>query len=264
MDVHGDMHSGDLVHALRRADRIVVLTGAGASAESGIPTFRDSLTGLWSRFDPAALATPEAFRDDPALVWGWYEWRRVLMGRCAPNPGHTAIARMQQVLRERGGALDVVTQNVDDLHERAGARGVIHLHGDVGSSRCADCGARRSADDPAGEVPEGGRRAEPPRCHVCGGHLRPEVVWFGESLPGGAWSRATTAARSADVLFSVGTSSTVYPAASLPRFALEAGARVVQVNPEPTGLETIVDDDLRGPAGKVLPALVEDVFGTDG
>lgn len=258
------MHGPDLVRALQQAERVVVLTGAGASAESGIPTFRDALTGLWSRFDPARLATEEAFREDPELVWGWYEWRRVLMGRCAPNAGHAAIARMQQAVRERGGALDVVTQNVDDLHERAGTRGVIHLHGDIGSSRCADCGARRPPGDPHGEVPEGGRRAVPPRCPACGGPLRPEVVWFGEELPAAAWSRAATAARAADVLLSVGTSSTVYPAASLPRFALESGARVVQVNPHPTGLEAIADDDLRGRAGSVLPALADAAFGPSG
>lgn len=260
------MPSDELVDALRSADRIVVLTGAGASAESGIPTFRDALTGLWERYDPTRLAAPEAFAADPDLVWGWYVWRRDLVARCSPNAGHEAVARMQAAIRARGGTLDVLTQNVDDLHERAGAHDVVHLHGDITASRCFDCGTPwvgRSAagrHEPA-DVPEGGGRRTPPRCPECGGLIRPAIVWFGEMLPTVAWSRAEEAVKSADVLLTIGTSGTVYPVADLPRVARMSGARVVQVNPEATGLEPIVDDDLRARAGEVLPPLVEAAFG---
>ncbi|QDQ96889.1 SIR2 family NAD-dependent protein deacylase [Tomitella fengzijianii] len=258
-----------LISALRSARRVVVLTGAGASAESGIPTFRDALTGLWERFDPARLATPEAFAADPDLVWGWYAWRRDQLARCRPNPAHDAVARLQRAVRARGGTVTVVTQNVDDLHERAGTQDVVHLHGSIAQSRCAMCGetaepgqagadaALSAGSDGAGE----GKRIPPPLCVGCGGRLRPSVVWFGEELPVSAWLRAQNAAEGADVLMSVGTSSTVYPAAELPHIAGRAGARIVQVNPSPTGLEPIVHDDFRASAGEVLPALVDAAFG---
>ncbi len=262
--------AGGLADAVRTAGRVVVLTGAGASAESGIPTFRDALTGLWERYDPAQLATPEAFAADPELVWGWYAWRRELVARCRPNPGHRAVARLQREVAERGGDATVVTQNVDDLHERAGSVGVIHLHGSIAESRCARCDAPvESAGGPpeggpvgsGGGRPDEGRRIAPPQCVRCGGPVRPAVVWFGEALPQAAWRKAEEAAAHADVLLSVGTSSTVYPAAELPHVARRSGARVVQINPSPTGLEAVADDDLRGPAGAVLPALVEAAFG---
>ena len=166
--------------------RLVFLTGAGMSAESGVPTFRDALTGLWSRFDAQALATPQAFRRDPALVWGWYRWRVAQVLRASPHAGHAAIAELER----RGHRVDVVTQNVDDLHERAGSTRVEHLHGRLLRSRCFDCGRRVEPDpilrDPA--PPDDGAREEPPRCPACGGPFRPDVVWFGEALPEDAWN----------------------------------------------------------------------------
>lgn len=241
-----------LIDTLRAAKKVVVLTGAGTSSESGIPTFRDRLTGLWNDFDAQELATPQAFEADPELVWGWYEWRRGRVLHCLPNPAHRAIAAMQDYIPD----FAVVTQNVDDLHERAGSRDVTHLHGSLHHPRCSDCATpyTLSADIP--DEPEGGRRLAPPRCCQCGGYVRPGVVWFGESLPEQNWLRAQKLASQCDVLFSVGTSSLVYPAASLPQLAKSAGACVVQVNPNPTGVEPLLDHDLQGKAGELMPALV--------
>ena|SRR5690625_2010853 len=247
-----------LIDTLRAARRVLVLTGAGTSSESGIPTFRDVMTGLWENFDPQQLATPDAFMADPELVWGWYEWRRGKVLRCQPNLAHRAIAAMQHHV----GQLAVVTQNVDDLHERAGSRDVIHLHGSLHEPRCFDCGHPHALATDIPDEPEGGRRLKPPACLQCGGPVRPGVVWFGESLPQENWRRAQELAQECDVLFSVGTSSVVYPAAQLPHIAKSAGACVVQVNPDVTGLEGTADHDLRGKAGQVLPELVRAVWGT--
>ncbi len=232
-----------LVADLRGADRAVVLTGAGVSAESGVPTFRDAQTGLWARFDPAELATPEAFRRDPELVWRWYLWRRELVARAEPNPGHAALVRLGALVPE----LTLVTQNVDGLHQRAGSRDVIELHGSLVRTRCATCGAEAESEVTL--------NFGAPRCR-CGGLLRPDVVWFGEPLPLAALERAAAAARGCDVFVSVGTSSLVYPAASLPYEALTARAVVVEVNPQPTPLTPRATYSLRGPSGEVLPALV--------
>ncbi|MGE5093944.1 MAG: SIR2 family NAD-dependent protein deacylase [Betaproteobacteria bacterium] len=243
--------------ALRRAPRgrtphIVVFTGAGVSAESGIPTFRDALTGLWERFDAQQLATPEAFRRDPPLVWGWYEWRRMRAMQASPNAAHAAIAAL-----EAGPArITVVTQNVDDLHERAGSREPVHLHGSLFAPRCFDCHEPATPGRSMPEEPEGGRRLAPPACARCGGPVRPGVVWFGEPLPESALAAAFDAAAACDVLFSVGTSSLVHPAAQVPVVAKEAGAFVVQVNPNATPLDPIADLNVRGPAAIALPPLL--------
>lgn len=249
-----------LIGTLQSAQRIVVLSGAGTSSESGIPTFRDVLTGLWENFDAQELATPQAFAADPELVWGWYEWRRGRVLRCLPNPAHEAIATMQDHVLD----LAVVTQNVDDLHERAGSRDVTHLHGSLHHPRCHDCAAPYVFPVGVPDEPEGGRRLAPPVCTHCDGAVRPGVVWFGESLPEDAWMRAQELASQCDVLFSVGTSSLVYPAAGLPRLAKVAGACVVQVNPHVTGIEDLLDHNLQGKAGEVLPALVRAVWSTKG
>jgi NAD-dependent deacetylase len=241
-----ELHSG-IARALREARHVVVFTGAGMSAESGIPTFRDALTGLWSRFDALALATPEAFEADPALVWGWYEWRRLAVSRARPNPGHEALAALAQRLAERGTRLTLVTQNVDDLHERAGSPAVIHLHGSLHAPRCFDCGRPFAPPPDAAAVadaqaPNGwraqaltadGQRLDPPPCPACGGRIRPGVVWFGESLPADALASALDAAEHCDLLVSVGTSGVVEPAASIPRLAARAGAWVLHINPQP-------------------------------
>lgn len=218
------------------AMRLVVLSGAGMSAESGIATFRDALTGLWSRFDAAQLATEAAFRRDPALVWGWYRWRAAQVARASPNAGHAGIAALSSSHDVR-----VVTQNVDDLHERAGSRDVVHLHGSLFATRCIDCGAPTAAiPDPllpsAGPGPAGGAREAPPACAHCRGMLRPGVVWFGEALPPAAWAQAADAAAGCDLLVVVGTSGLVHPAAALPALARDAGARVLEINPVETAV----------------------------
>ncbi|ABR84432.1 NAD-dependent deacylase [Pseudomonas aeruginosa] len=241
---------------LAGARRLVVFTGAGVSAESGIPTFRDALDGLWARYDPAALATPAAFADDPALVWGWYEWRRQKVLRAQPNPAHRAIA----ALADRVADTRLVTQNVDDLHERAGSREVLHLHGSLHAPRCAGCAMAYRGPLAEAAEPEAGRRIEPPRCRACGGPVRPGVVWFGEALPETALREAFAAAGECDLLLSVGTSGMVQPAARIPALALERGASVVHVNPQPVRTGHPRERCLVGTAGEVLPALLRLAF----
>jgi len=231
---------------VERARRIVVFTGAGVSAESGIPTFRDALTGLWANCDPEQLATEAGFRADPPLVWRWYAERRAGIARAEPNPGHLAIAR----LGARVPGLLVVTQNIDGLHQRAGSTDVTELHGSILRARClAGCGE-------AGPQWQQDPRVPPP-CARCGAPLRPDVVWFGEMLPEAALRRAQAAAIACDLMIVVGTSAQVYPAAELPFLAARGGAAVICVNPEPTPLDRIADVSLPGRAGDVLPALID-------
>ena len=247
-----------LIEALRNARHTVVFTGAGVSAESGIPTFRDSLTGLWERFDAAALATSEAFSADPELVWGWYEWRRMKVLQAQPNPAHRAIAELSRYVPR----LTLITQNVDDLHERAGSAEVIHLHGSLHRPRCFTCGEVSSESLGMPDEPEGGRRMQPPQCAVCDGLLRPGVVWFGESLPLDPLNAAFAAAHHCDVLISVGTSGLVYPAAEVPGLAWRAGATVIHVNPQARASHGEREYALAGPAGEKLPELIRQAFGS--
>jgi NAD-dependent deacetylase len=235
-----------LISALRESIHTVVLTGSGISAESGVPTFREAQTGLWARFDPQELATPEAFARDPGLVWDWYAWRRKLVAEARPNPGHLAIAEMQRLVPN----LTLVTQNVDGLHRRAGSSDVIELHGNISRTTCSVEGTTVESYN---EV------RSPPPCPSCGAPLRPDVVWFGEELPVGSLEEASEAARGADLFLSVGTSSLVYPAAALPFEALEGGATLVEVNPADTLLTPHADYALRGPAGDVLPRLIREL-----
>jgi NAD-dependent deacetylase len=244
-----------LLESLRTARHVVILTGAGISAESGLATFRDPLTGLWERFNPQELATPQAFRRDPSLVWGWYEWRRMQVLRALPNAGHRALRSLEHKVRK----LTLVTQNVDDLHERAGSENVVHLHGRLGNPYCMTCGEPYAYPPGIPDEPEEGRRLDPPRCSRCGAPVRPGVVWFGESLPEREWAIAEAAAVDCDVFACVGTSSVVYPAASLIERAVAGGAVTVQVNPAGTDWDQRVSYDFRAPAGTVLPALVEAV-----
>lgn len=244
-----------LIERLRNSRRLAILTGAGVSQESGIATFRDRQTGLWSRFDAAELATPAAFRRDPALVWGWYEWRRSAVERAAPNAAHRAIAQLALKVPE----LTLVTQNVDDLHERGGSPSVLHLHGRLAHPYCEACRRPHTLSAPQAE----GRAIEPPRCMACGGRVRPGVVWFGETLPEVEWQAARAAALRADLFLCVGTSSLVQPAASLTDLARRAGAVTAQVNPDSTGIEEAVTYSLRGPAGRVLPLLLEHAWPRD-
>lgn len=245
-----------IVKRLRAAGRVVVFTGAGVSAESGIPTFRDALTGLWENFDASRLATSQAFQTDPSLVWGWYEWRRLKVVQARPNPAHIAIAELAKHVPH----LTVVTQNVDDLHERAGSQDVVHLHGSLHSPRCIDCSAPFLEALPTPPMAEGGDRIDPPHCRACGGLVRPGVVWFGEMLPQVEWATALEAAEGCDFLLSIGTSGVVYPAAELPLRALGRGATVVHVNPVPfeiSGQEFF----MCGPASVQLTDLIAAAFG---
>ena len=234
----------DLVAGLRAAATVAVLTGSGISAESGVPTFRDAQTGLWARYDPMQLATAEAFGRDPGLVWEWYAWRRELVEKAMPNPGHEALADLERSVT----SFSLVTQNVDGLHRRAGSRNVVELHCNIWRSKCSREGVVVEPREDDTEVP--------PSCPRCGAPLRPDVVWFGEALPADALGGAFEAAHSCDLFLSVGTSGLVQPAASLPFEALQAGAVVVEVNPEETPLTRHVQYTLRGSAGTVLPALV--------
>jgi len=248
--------SADLRRRLQGAAHVVVFTGAGVSAESGIPTFRDRMTGLWRNFDAQSLATPDAFERDPALVWGWYEWRRSSVLGCGPNAAHRAIAS----LAHRVQRLTLITQNVDDLHERAGSSHVLHLHGRLCSPYCSACGREHPLSPTMPPEPEGGRKLEPPRCGHCGGRIRPGVVWFGESLPRQPWEQAVQATGACDAFLCVGTSSVVEPAAGLTRAAIAAGAATIQVNIDSTWLDGLVTLNLRGPAASMLPGLVSEVW----
>ena len=230
--------------ALGAARHVSVLTGAGISAESGIPTFRDAQEGLWARYDPMDLATPEGFERDPELVWRWYEWRRELVRQAEPNAGHRALA----ALAGRVPTLTLVTQNVDGLHQRAGSTGVIEYHGNILRDRCTlEQVVVERSPMASGSLP---------RCGSCGGLLRPDVVWFGEMIPRGALLSAEAAAGDCDLFLSIGTSSLVYPAAGLAESALGRGATVIEINPNPTDLSERATLVLRGASGRLLPALL--------
>jgi len=220
---------------------IVALTGAGVSAESGVPTFRGK-DGLWNNFDATQLATPQAFARDPRIVWDWYSWRRGLISRAEPNAGHQALVRIENLVED----FLLITQNIDGLHQRAGSRNIVELHGNIWRARCtAGCGTIRLQ----------GLAEQPPRC-VCGALLRPDVVWFGEPLPDAELSRALDAAKKSEMFLVLGTSAAVYPAAELPLIAKESGAFVIEINTEETPLSRISDISIRGKTGDYLPEIV--------
>lgn len=231
-----------LIAALRDARHICILTGAGVSAESGVPTFREAQDGLWAKYNPQDLATPEAFVADPVLIWRWYRWRRDMVTAVEPNPGHHAIAQLAEIVSN----LTLVTQNVDNLHQRAGSRNVIEFHGNIFEDRCyADGSLQRANHDEAVPV-----------CADCGSNLRPGVVWFGEAIPEHALHVSSAAAIDCDVFLSIGTSSLVYPAAGLAELARQNGAVVAEINPNPTLNATNFDFAITGNSGVVLPELV--------
>jgi len=233
----------DLIAALREAQHVCILTGAGISAESGVPTFRDAQSGLWAKYDPMDLATPEAFLRDPALLWKWYRWRRELVAEAAPNAGHLALARLASIVPH----LTLITQNVDGLHQRAGSNNVIEFHGNLFDNRCfvEGCIVDEQEDSAV------------PTCPGCGGQVRPGVVWFGEAIPENALNESFAAAVDCDAFLSIGTSSLVFPAAGLAEVAKESGATVAEINLNPTGMAAHFDHAIEGKAGNVLPTIVE-------
>jgi NAD-dependent deacetylase len=245
--------SDTLVERLRTADHVAVLTGAGISAESGIPTFRDP-DGIWEQFDPQELANVEAFLENPELVQGWYRHRRELAEETEPNPGHRALATLEAHVPD----FTLITQNVDDLHHQAGSERVVELHGNITRNYCIDC-ERESSGDEIAAIAEG----EAARCPECDGLIRPDVVWFGERLPRAAIDAAQEAAERAEVFLSVGTSAIVYPAAGFPLTATEHGAYTAEVNVESTAITEQMDEFVQGKAGVVLPDLVAAVTDAD-
>jgi len=239
-----------LLTALREAQHVCVLTGAGISAESGVPTFRDAQSGLWQQYDPLDLATPDAFVRDPELIWRWYRWRRELVAKAEPNPGHLALARLAELVPR----FTLVTQNVDGLHQRAGSTDVIEFHGNLFSNRCFVEGCIfHGEQDGTGAVPV---------CPDCGGQLRPGVVWFGEAIPQHALNDSFAAAAACDVFLSIGTSSLVYPAAGLAEIAKNSGATVAEINPDPTEHAAIFDHAIAAKAGTVLPEILKRMSAT--
>jgi NAD-dependent protein deacetylase/lipoamidase len=245
MDERALAHTQDLIE---EATSIVVLTGAGVSAESGVPTFREPEEGLWAKYDPMELATIEAFHRDPQLVTRWYHWRFERCATCKPNPAHDALAVLQQSAHARGATFTLLTQNIDGLHQQAGSTDVIELHGTIHRWRAMDTGdeiAMRDIDF----------SSFPPRS-ASGALLRPNVVWFGEMLPPDALMAADRAARACDVFLSIGTSSLVYPAAGLIELARAAGGTTIEINRDPTPITDMVDVSLLGLAGEILPRIV--------
>lgn len=232
---------------LRAARRVAVLTGAGVSKESGIPTFREAQTGLWARFRPEELASPQAFARDPQLVWAWYAWRYALCAAARPNRAHQLLSALEARL---GEGFTLATQNVDGLHARAGSTRLLELHGNLGRARCERCGERQNLPAPEAFEP-------PPLCQRCGAAMRPDVVWFGEMLPEAALKQAQAAFQRAEVALVVGTSGVVYPAAGLAGLAREAGAFLIEINPEPTPLSPLAQLSLRQDAGEALEALLK-------
>ncbi|MDN6275662.1 NAD-dependent deacylase [Psychrobacter sp.] len=244
---------------LKTKQRICLLTGAGISAESGIPTFRDKQTGLWENYTAEELATPEAFARDPKLSWSWYQWRRQSVADKKPNPAHHALAQWQYHTQTSAQQLTLITQNVDDLHEQAGST-VTHLHGNLWRNRCSQCGVpyqhhARDLYDNDNTVRFDDALIT---CSHCDGHIRPDIVWFGEALPIEEWQIAEDAANNCEVFISIGTSSIVYPAAGLAQLAKKNGAHVIEINPNPTQ-NTIVDITLAEKAGIILPLLVQEM-----
>lgn len=240
---------GALIETLRTARHLAVLTGAGISAESGIPTFREAQTGLWAQYDPEELATSQAFSANPELVWNWYQWRQQIVAQAELNPGHEALAQMESIFTKQGSHFTLITQNVDGLHQRAGNEKIIELHGNINRHKCFDCDTM--AEDISLTI------NKHPRCSYCGGLLRPDVVWFGENLPTFALQAAWDVVQNCDVFFSIGTSAIVQPAASLPLVALQKGAIVVEVNPNVTQISSATTYQLQGPSGEVLPQLIK-------
>lgn len=238
---------------IQNAKRLVILTGAGVSKESGVPTFRDAMDGLWAKYNPEELATPTAFAKNPKLVWDWYSYRRNLVSHARPNAGHIALAQLEKTHPD----LWLITQNVDDLHEQAGSTRLIRLHGNLAETICYDqCRGGRVPIAPADFVWDADR-TPPPRCPHCHAYLRPNVVWFHEMLPTEALNQAQAVCKNSDVMMVIGTSGLVSPASELPYWAKQNGATIIEINPEYSMITRYADVVLNGASGKILPALVE-------
>lgn len=241
---------------LMRSKQLVVLTGAGISKESGVPTFRDAQDGLWAKYDPMSLATPQAFQSNPGLVWDWYRYRRQLLAKAAPNPGHYALAALEDLLPR----VVVITQNIDGFHQQVGSTDVISLHGDLRRNKCFNnCQGNPTIVD-LDMLDEQAEEDGPPLCPYCGeAYIRPDVVWFNEMLPPDAIERAITVTRHADVMLIIGTSGVVWPAAGLPPEAKTHGAKLIEINPQASELTPITDYYLPGPSGEILPKVVHEL-----
>ena len=235
------------IEKIRECKKVAALTGAGISAESGVPTFRGE-EGLWKKYQPEELANFDAFMKNPELVWEWYNYRKELIREVKPNPGHYALAELENIIPD----FTLITQNVDDLHRKAGNRSILELHGNIMKNKCLDCG---KITDSIGPIEKG----ELPRCE-CGGLLRPDVVWFGEMLPQDVLKKAFNVSEQSDLFFSIGTSAVVQPAASLPLIAEENGSFVIEINTEPTVISDTVSLFLQGKSGEILPELIEKVW----
>lgn len=238
-----------LIEILHNTTRVAVLTGAGISAESGIPTFRGE-DGLWNKYRAEELATPTAFGQDPKLVWEWYDWRRGIISPKEPNPGHKILARWEKIFP----GISLITQNIDGLHQKAGSKNILELHGNIWKVRCTKKGTiSENIETPLKDIP--------PSCSKCGALLRPHIVWFGESLDPAVLHNAFLLSSGCEVMFVIGTSAVVQPAASLPLSAAEAGAKVVEINIDPTPLTSYADFSFRGKAGDILPLIDEELQG---
>ncbi|MGY5863525.1 MAG: NAD-dependent deacylase [Candidatus Thorarchaeota archaeon] len=220
---------------------LVALTGAGVSKESNIPTFRGK-DGLWRNYDAMELATPSAFEKNPKLVWEWYTWRQGLIAECNPNPAHITLVKWE----ESGILKSLITQNVDGLHRRTGSQNILEVHGDLWALKCISCDYKGRLQAPASGIPP---------CPQCDKHLRPDVVWFGESLDSGIIGQVYAELEKADACIVIGTSAVVYPAASFPLIVKQRGGRVIEVNVEPTSLTPVADVHLSGKAGELLPTI---------
>ena len=242
--------TGELLNMFDGALSVAVLTGAGISAESGVPTFRGgggSEIWTWRGRPVTELSSAELIATDPRLVWEWFDYRRGMLKDVKPNPGHAALARWEQRFEE----FTLITQNIDDLHREAGSQNLLELHGNIWRARCLRCAS-------VFEARESPLEQNPPLCLVCGGPARPDVVLFGEMLPAGVFERAEEAAARADLFFVIGTSAVVYPAAGLPILAKQSGARVIEVNPERTDISFYVDVTVLGRAGDILPQFIKE------
>ncbi|MDX2078837.1 MAG: NAD-dependent deacylase [bacterium] len=238
---------------IKNAKRLVILTGAGVSKESGVPTFRDAMDGLWAKYDPQQLATPRAFAKNPQLVWDWYAYRRGLVSNAKPNAGHFALAHLEKIHPN----LWIITQNVDDLHEQAGSTRLIRLHGNIAETICYNqCQGERVTIDKNDFVWDE-NHTTPPKCPHCHAYLRPNVVWFEETLPRNALQSAFDISAKCDVMLVIGTSGLVSPASQLPHMAENSGATLIEINPEKSEITPYAHFHLKGASGAVLPALLE-------